>query len=83
VESYAQRKNAVLRQVRILRRALTGLNTALEKARREADRLSERKTLISPESLETIQKRDDEIFAAVNGVQAAEAILNELAASYL
>lgn len=83
METYTQRKNAVLRQVRTLKRALNGLNAALEKARREADRLSQRKTLITPESLETLQRRDDEIINQVNLVQAAETTLNELAASYL
>lgn len=83
METYAQRKGAVLRQVRSLKRALTTLNAALERARREADRLSKRKTLITPESLGTIQKRNDEIFSAINGVQAQEAMLNGVAQSYL
>lgn len=83
MENYTQRKNAVVREIRSLKRALNNLNAALEKARRETDRLALRKTLITPESLATIRKHNDNIFAGVNGVQAAEAVLNEVASSYL
>lgn len=83
METYAQRKSAVLRQVRSLKRALNQLNAALERARRETDRLVQRKTLITPESLHTLQEKDDQIFTAMNLVQAQEATLNEVASSYL
>jgi len=83
VETYAQRKGAILREVRSVKKALNSLNASLEKARREAARLAERKTIITPESLETLQRRNDEIFNGTNRVQAAEAVLNEIAASFL
>ncbi len=83
METYAQRKGAVLREVRSVKKALNSLNAVLEKSRREASRLADRKTLITPESLETLQRRNDEIFAGTNRVQAAEAVLNEIAASFL
>jgi len=82
-ETYAQRKQAVLRQVRLLRQRLTRVNTALEKTRREASRLAERSTLISADSLGTINRLIDGIYQEVNNTGGALAALNTVAGSYL
>lgn len=50
-ESYAQRKNAVQRSLGQVKRSLNQANGQLEKVRREAMRLSERKTIITPDDL--------------------------------
>ncbi len=82
-ETYAQRKNAVLKAVRTYKRSLNNLNAVLEKARREASRLSDRKTLITPESLNRLYALDDSIASATNVVVNAEATLSKVAGSYL
>ena len=82
-ETYAQRKAAVKKSLRTYKRGLNSLNAELEKARREADRLSDRKTLITPESLEKLYSLDNSIVQAMNAVVTMESNLSKVAGSYL
>lgn len=82
-ETYAQRKNAILRQVRSLKRTLTVVNTALEIVRREADRLSNRKTIITPDVLLKLGTKWTTTLNSVNGVATVLQALIQLARAFL
>jgi len=82
-ETYAQRKSAVLRQVRLFRQQLRQVDTQIEKAQREATRLSQRKTLITPQSLDRLIADFEEIIRGVNLTDAALVSLAQIARSYL
>jgi len=82
-ETYAQRKSAVLRQVRTLKSALRTLDTQVEKVQREADRLSHRKTMITPDSLLHIIDDFSSLAKAANAADYQLGALSQVAASYL
>jgi len=82
-ETYAQRKGAVLRQVRQTKQALRSLDTQLEKTEREAERLSKRKTLITPSSLDRLIADFEDVVRATNTADGALVSLAQIARSYL
>jgi len=82
-ETYAQRKSAVLRQVRQTKQALRQLDTQLEKTEREADRLTRRKTLITPQGLDRLIANFEDVIRATNSADAALVSLAQIARSYL
>lgn len=82
-ESYSQRKSAVKRQISQTRALLSRVNARLEKFRREAKRLSERKTLITPASLDTLIQYYNDMIQEVNNVDTALVNLTTVARTYL
>jgi ribosomal protein S19 len=82
-ESYTQRKSAVKRQISATRNLLSRVNARLETMRREAKRLSERKTLITPESLDKLIQLYNDMIQEVNGVDTALVNLTTVARTYL
>lgn len=82
-ETYAQRRNAVLKQLGAVKRALNLANGDLEKVRREAVRLSDRKTLITPDQLVNLSKDWSDTLKSYNAASAAIGQLNIVAKSYL
>lgn len=82
-ETYAQRRNAVLKQLGAVKRALNLANGDLEKVRREAVRLSDRKTLISPDQLVNLSKDWSDALKSYNAASSAIGQLNIVAKSYL
>lgn len=82
-ETYAQRRNAVQKQLGAVKRALNLANGQLEQTRREAVRLADRKTLISPDQLVRLSQEWSDTLKAYNAASAAIAQLNIVAKSYL
>lgn len=82
-ETYAQRKNAVLKQLGAVKRSLNKANGDLEVVRREAVRLSDRKTLITPDQLVKLSQEWSDALKTYNATSAAIAQLNIVAKSYL
>ena len=58
-------------------------NGLLEKTRREADRLIDRKTIITPEGLQTLEKNWESTIISSNGVTSAMTQLFTIARQYL
>jgi len=83
MESYAQRKGAVLRSVRQVKSFLRANDTLLERTQREADRLSKRKTLITPQSLDRLIANYEDLVKSINGTDTALTSLAQIARSYL
>lgn len=82
-ETYAQRRNAVLKQLGAVKRALNKANGDLELCRREAVRLSDRKTLITPDQLVKLSQLWSDTLKTYNAASASLAQLNIVAKSYL
>jgi hypothetical protein len=82
-ESYAQRKAAVRKAVRAVKTAMNNSNTMLEKARREADRLLNRKTIITSESLERIDLQWKATVVSANVVTTTMTRLWTIARSFM
>lgn len=82
-ETYAQRKSAVQRQIRLFRQQLRQVDTQVEKAQREATRLSQRKTLITPDSLGRLIADFEEVVNGVSLTDSALVSLAQIARSYL
>jgi len=81
--SYAQRKAEIKRALRQTKSSLNVSNAMLEKTRREADRLITRKTMITPDSLDTLSKHWDATVISANAVTTSLTRLFTLARSYL
>lgn len=81
--SYAQRKGEVRKALRNVKAKLNLTNGLLEKARREASRLLDRKTIITPESLNTLERHWDTAVISANAVTSALTTLWTVARSYL
>lgn len=83
MESYASRKRAVLRQVGAVKRSLNQANGQLEQVRREAVRLGNRKTPITPDQLSKLSQEWSDVLKSFNATSAQIAQLNIIAKSYL
>lgn len=82
-ETYAQRRNAVKKQVGAVKRSLNQSNGQLEKVRREAARLADRKTIITPDQLVNLSQVWADTLKAYNASSAAIAQLNIVARSFV
>lgn len=82
-ETYAQRRNAVLKSLGNVKRQLNLCNGQLEQARREAVRLSDRKTIITPDQLVKLMNEWADTVKAINSVSYALAQLSTVARSFL
>lgn len=82
-ETYAQRKAAVRKSLRQVKQALNVNNSLLEKARREADRLLDRKTIITSESLTALDQDWKSTVISSNLTTAALTRLWQIARSYM
>lgn len=82
-ETYAQRRNAVLKQVGAVKRQLNLCNGQLEQARREAVRLSTRKTMITPDQIVKLMNEWSDTVKAINSVSYSLAQLSTIAKTYL
>lgn len=81
--TYAQRKADVRKALRNVKAKLNLTNGLLEKARREASRLLDRKTIITPDSLVTLEKDWESAVISSNGVTSAMTMLFTVARQYL
>lgn len=81
--TYAQRKADVKKALRRVKSMLNLANGLLEKTRREADRLIDRKTIITPEGLQTLEKNWESTIISSNGVTSAMTQLFTIARQYL
>lgn len=82
-ETYAQRKGAVLKSLGNVKRQLNAANGQLEQVRREAARLSSRKTLITPDQLVRLMNEWSDMSKAFNSVSYSLTQLATVAKSYL
>jgi len=82
-ETYAQRRNAVQKQLGNVKRQLNLCNGQLEQARREAARLSNRKTIVTPDQLVKLMNEWSDAVKAINSVSYALAQLGTIARSFL
>lgn len=83
METYSQRKAAVRKALRECKRQLNLNNTLLEKCRRENDRLIDRKTLVTPDSILKLEQLWNSTVLSSNGTTAALTRLMVIARSYL
>lgn len=81
-ESFAQRRNVVNQSLRRLRQAYRKLDTAGEDLERELDRLILRKTIVSPQSLKSVQVKVDVLVKMLNGLEGPLSDAIRLATSY-
>jgi len=82
-ETYAQRRNAVQKQLGATKRQLNLCNGQLEQARREAVRLSSRKTIVTPDQLVRLMNEWGDTVKAINSVSFSLAQLATIARSFL
>lgn len=82
-ETYAQRKAAVRKALRSVKQALNVNNAMLEKTRREADRLLDRKTIITSESLNRLDQNWKSTIISSNLTTSALTRLWQIARSYM
>jgi len=81
-ESFAQRRNAVNRAIRQVRKAYRQADSLGETLERELDRLIDRKTIVSPESLRTLYQKYDAYLNAAAQLQRSLTAAIQLATSY-
>lgn len=81
-ESFAQRRNAVNRALRQVRKSYRAADSAGELLERELDRLVDRKTIVSPESLRRMTSLYEAHLRAVQDIQRTMAAAMTLATSY-
>jgi hypothetical protein len=81
--TYAQRKADVRKALRRVKSMLNLSNGLLEKTRREADRLLDRKTIITPDSLQTLEKNWETTVISSNAVTSSLTQLFVIARQYL
>lgn len=82
-ESFAQRRNAVNQALRRVRQQYRKLDTAGEVLERELDRLISRKTIVSPQSLKSVQVKVDVLVKLFNGIEQPLIDLIRLATQYV
>jgi len=82
-ETYAQRKAAVRKVLSQVKAAMNLTNALLEKSRREADRLLQRKTIITSESLEKLDQTWKSTVISANNVIATMTRLWQVARSFM
>lgn len=83
METYAKRRDAILRQVGSCKRALNQLNGQLEQVRREAVRLSSRKTIITADQLKRLNTEWGDVATSANAVAKQLTALSTTAAGYV
>lgn len=81
--TYAERKADVRKALRNVKTKLNLSNGLLEKARRETDRLLDRKTIVTPDSLQTLEQAWNSCVISANGVTSAMTQLFVIARQYL
>jgi len=81
-ESFAQRRNAVNRAIRQVRKAYRQADSLGEQLERELDRLIDRKTIVSPEALRSMYQRYDAYLNAAAQMQRSPTAAIQLATSY-
>lgn len=82
-ETFAQRRNAVRKALGAFKRSANLANGQLEQARREAVRLSDRKTIITPDQLVRLTQEWSDTLKAYNAASGILAQLLIVAKSYL
>lgn len=81
-ESFAQRRNAVNRAIRQVRKTYRAADSQGELLERELDRLIDRKTIVSPDSLRALTTKYETYLRAVNDIQRSMTAAMQLATSY-
>jgi hypothetical protein len=81
-ESFAQRRNAVNMALRRVRQQYRKLDSAGEVLERELDRLILRKTIVSPQTLKSVQVKVDVLVKMLNGIEGPLVDLIRLATGY-
>ena len=81
-ESFVQRRNAVNQGLRRLRQAYRKLDTAGEVLERELDRLINRKTIVSAQTLRSVQVKVDVLVQMMNAMEQPLTDVIRLATSY-
>lgn len=81
-ESFAQRRKNVNAALRRLRAAYRRADSAGEKLERELDRLIERKTIVSPGSLQVAVVAYETYFKSINAIDQTFADVIRVASSY-
>lgn len=81
-ESYVQRRNAVNQGLRRLRQSYRKLDTAGEVLERELDRLINRKTIVSAQTLRSVQVKVDVLVQMMNAMEQPLTDVIRLATSY-
>lgn len=81
-ESFAQRRNAVNRAIRQVRKSYRSADSLGEILERELDRLIDRKTIVSPESLRVLTSKYEGYYRSVQDIQRALTAAMQLASSY-
>lgn len=82
-ESFAQRRRNVVAALRRVRQSYRKADSAGEKLERELDRLIDRKTIVSPASMENAVKAYEAYFTAVNGIDQPFTDAIRLSSSYV
>ena len=83
METYAKRRDTILRQLGTVKRSLNRMNAELEQVRREAVRLSNRKTIITADQLKRLNTEWGDMAASANAVVKQLTSLSTLAAAYV
>lgn len=81
-ESFAQRRNAVNAALRRVRQQYRKVDTAGEVLERELDRLILRKTIVSPQSLKSVEVKVDVLVKMLNAIEGPMIDLIRLATGY-
>lgn len=81
-ETFVQRRNAVNAALRRVRQAYRKADSAGEVLERELDRLISRKTIVSPQSLKSVQVKLDVYVKFLNGIESPVTDLIRLATAY-
>lgn len=81
-ESFAQRRNAVNRGLRQVRKAYRQADSQGEILERELDRLIDRKTIVSPESFQSMLRQYEGYSRAVRAMESTIQAAYTLSANY-
>jgi Mg2+ and Co2+ transporter CorA len=83
METYAKRRDTILRQLGAVKRSLNQMNGQLEQVRREAVRLSSRKTIITADQLRRLNTEWGDLATSANAVAKQLTSLSTIAAAYV
>ena len=81
-ESFAQRRNAVNRALRQVRKSYRTADSLGEVLERELDRMIDRKTIVSPESMRLITAKYEAYLRSAQDVQRTLTAAMQLSSSY-
>ena len=81
-ESFAQRRNAVNRALRQVRKSYRTSDSLGEVLERELDRMIDRKTIVSPESMRLVTAKYEAYLRAATDIQRALTAAMQLSSSY-